>query len=96
MRDSNQVPTAYSQERRQDDPRGSSTGTLVRSGESASSASTRKLERGDDTQIERRRLEFHNMQVSDHRHLEKVFKNLRQKLNLAEEAPVLNLKNTKN
>ena len=64
----------------------------MRSGESASSASTRKLERGDDTQIERRRLEFHDMQVSDHRYLDKVFKNLQQKLNLAEEARVLELK----
>ena len=35
------------------------------------------------------------MQISDYRYLEKVFKNLRQKLNLAEEAPVLNLKNEK-
>ena len=34
---------------------------LGRSGESASSASTRKLERGDDIQIGRTRLEFHNM-----------------------------------
>ena len=62
------------------------------SGESASSASTRELERGDDIQIGRTRLVFHNMQISDHRYLEKVFKNLRQKLNLAEEAPVLDLK----
>ena len=38
------------------------------------------------------RLEFHNLQVSDHQYLEKVFKNLRQKLNLIEEAPVLDLK----
>ena len=37
-------------------------------------------------------MEFHNMQISDHRYLEKVFKNLRQKLNLAEEAPILGLK----
>ena len=32
------------------------------------------------------------MQISDDRYLENVFKNLRQKLNLAEEAPVLDLK----
>ena len=51
---------------------------LVRSGDSASSASTRKLERGDDIQIGRTKLEFHNMQTSDHRYLEKVFKNLRK------------------
>ena len=64
----------------------------MRSGESASSGSTRKLVRGDDSQIERTRLEFHNMELSDHRHSEKDFKNLRQKLNVAEEAPVLDLK----
>ena len=43
-------------------------------------ASTRKLERGDDIQIERTTLELHKMQISDHRYLEKVFKKLRQKL----------------
>ena len=43
----------------------------------------------DDNQFGRRRMEFHNMQISDHRYLEKVFKNLR---NLEEEAPVLDLK----
>ena len=54
-------------------------------------ASTRKLERGDDIQIERTRLELHNMQISDHRYLEKVFKKLRKKLKIAEEAPVLGI-----
>ena len=37
-------------------------------------------------------MEFHNMQISDHRYFEKVLKNLRQRLRLAEEAPVLDLK----
>ena len=72
-----QDPPAYSQERRQDD---------------TPSSSTRRLVRGDDSQIERTRLELHNVQISDHRYLEKVFKNLRQKLNLAEEAPLLDLR----
>ena len=31
------------------------------------------------------------MQISDHRYFEKVFKNLREKLNLAEEAPVIGI-----
>ena len=77
MRNNNQDPKTYSQERRQYD-------TL--------SWSARTLVRGDDSQIEKTRLEFHNMQVSDKRYLEKVFRNQRQKLNLAEEAPVLHLK----
>ena len=34
-------------------------------------------------------MEFHNMQISDHRYFEKVCKNLRKKLNLAEEALVI-------
>ena len=48
--------------------------------------------RGDDSQLERTRWEFHIVHISDHRHLENGFKNLRQILNLAEEAPVLDLK----
>ena len=92
MRNNSQDPTAYSQERRQNDTLSSSTRELVRSGESASSASTRKLERGEDIQIEMTRLDFHNVHISDQRYLEKVFTNLRQKFNLAEEAPVLDLK----
>ena len=91
VRNNNQNATAHPQERRQDDTLSSGTRKLVRSGESASSGSTRKLVRGDDSQIERTLLEFHKMQISDHRYLEKVFKNLRQKLNLADEAPVLDL-----
>ena len=49
----------------------------------------RKLERGEDIQLGRSKLSFHNMQISDHRHFEKVFNSLRKKLNLAEDAPVI-------
>ena len=91
MRNSSQDPTAYSRERRQDDTLSSSTGKLVRSGDSASSASTRKLERGDDIQIGRRMSEFQIMQVSDCRYLEKVFNNQQQNWNLAEEAPAIGI-----
>ena len=87
-RNSNQDPTTYSQERQQDDTLSSSHKKLRRSGEFVSSASTRKLERGEDIQIGRSKIEFHIMLISDHRYLEKVFRNLRKKLNLAEEAPV--------
>ena len=75
--------------RQQDDTQSSSTRKLERSGESASSASSRQLERGEDIPIGRSKMEFHNMQISDHRYLEKVFKNVRKKLNLAEVAPAL-------
>ena len=89
IRNSNQDPTAFSQERRQDDTLSCSTKKLGRSGESASSASTRKLERGEDIQIGRTTVQVQTLQISEYRHLEKVFKNLRKKLNLAEEAPVV-------
>ena len=36
-------------------------------------------------------MEFHNMQISDHRYLEKVSKNLQKQLNLAEVAPVIGI-----
>ena len=36
-------------------------------------------------------MEFHNMQISDNQYLEKVSKVLRKKLNLAEEAPILDV-----
>ena len=39
----------------------------------------------------RKVMEFHNMQVSDFRYLEKVLKNLRKKLNFAEEAPIIGI-----
>ena len=73
-RNNNQDPTAYSPERRQDDALSSSSRELMQSREPASSASIRKLVRGDDTQIERTRLEIHSMQISDHRYLEKSSK----------------------
>ena len=63
----------------------------MRSGESANSASVRKLEGGGDIQIGRSKMEFHSMQISDHQYLERVFKNLRKKLNLAEDAPVIGI-----
>ena len=88
-RNINQHPTKYSQERQQADTQSSSTRKLERSGESASSASSRQLERGEDIAIGRSKMEFHNMQIFDHRYLEKVSKKVRKILNFAEEAPVL-------
>ena len=64
----------YSQERQQDDTQSSSTRKLDGGNEPSSSASARKLERGEDTQIGRSK-----MQTSDHQYLENVFKNLRKK-----------------
>ena len=59
VRDSDPDPTTHSQEWQQDDNPFWGTRKLVRSGQCASSASTRKLERGDGSKIERTRLEFH-------------------------------------
>ena len=44
--------------------------------------------RSDVNQIERASLEFHNMPISGQWYLEQVFKKMRHKLHLAEEAPV--------
>ena len=54
-------------------------------------ARARKLERGEDIQFERSKLHFHNMQISDYRYLEKVFKNLQKELTIAEDAPVIGI-----
>ena len=43
----------------------------------------RKPVRGVENQLAKTRLDYHNMQTSDNQYLEKVFKNLRQKLNLS-------------
>ena len=42
-------------------------------------------------QFERSKMEFHNVQISDYRYFEKVFQNLRKKLNIAEDAPVIGI-----
>ena len=50
------------------------------------------MERGEDIQFGRSKLHLHKCKSpAIYRYLEKVFKNLRQKLNLAEEAPVLGI-----
>ena len=49
----------------------SSTRKLVRKEELSSSARARKLERGEDIQIGRSKMEFNNMQISDHRYFRK-------------------------
>ena len=48
--------------------------------------------RGIENQLARTRLDYHNMQISDNQYLKKVFENLRQKLNLSDDADVLNEK----
>ena len=86
----------YSQKRQQDDTQCSSPRELGRRDELSSSARARILERGEDIQIGRSKMEFHSMQVSDHRYLVKVFRNLRKKLNIAEEEPVIGIEALKN
>ena len=75
----NQNPTMYCQERQQDDTQSSSTRKLGRRDEPSDSARARRLERGEDTQVGRSKMELHNMQISNYRYLEKVFKNLQKK-----------------
>ena len=91
VRDS-QDPTMRSQEWQQDDNPFRGARKLVRSGACESSGSTGKPVRCIDNPLERTRLDYHNMQISDYRYVGKVFKNLRQKLTLSEDAQVLDLK----
>ena len=68
------------------------TRKLVRSGVCERSVGTGKLVRGIEKQLARTKLDYHNMQISGNQYLEKVSKNLRQKLKLSEDAPILNEK----
>ena len=55
-------------------------------------SSTRKLVRWTENQLARKKLDYHSMRISDNQYLEKVFKNLRQKLNRSEiENPCIGL-----
>ena len=77
-RNINQDPTMYSQERQQDDTESSSSSKLGRRDKSSNSARSRKQERGEDIQTGRSKMDFHKIQISDHRYLERVFKNQRE------------------
>ena len=81
----NDGPTKYSQERQQSD---------------AQPPDTRKQERRDESSVQpaaevnpfgRRQHEFQNMQISDSGYLEKVYENLKKKVNLAEDAQPLGI-----
>ena len=87
MKKNNQDPTAHSQWRRQDDT--PSSGGVVNL---QVQGAPRNWCEVMTVKSKRIRLEFHNMQISDHRNLQQVLKNLREKLNLAEEAPIIDLK----
>ena len=78
-------------EQQQEDTQSSSTRKLGRRDEPSSSASTGKLVRYEDIQIGRSKMEFHNMQISDHRYPEKVFKKLGKTMNLVQEAPIIGI-----
>ena len=67
--------TVYFLGKQQNDTQSSSTRKLGRRAESSNSARARQLERSVDIQFGWSKLHFHNMQISDHRYLEKVFKN---------------------
>ena len=47
-----------------------------------SSGICKKLQRGVENQLERTRLDYHNVQISDYRYVDKIFEILRQKLRL--------------
>ena len=89
LRGTNQNPTMNCQERQQGDAQSFSTWKQGRRDEYSNSARTRKLSaRREDNQFGKSKFHIHNMQISDYRYLENVFKNLRKRLNLAQDAPL--------
>ena len=58
---------------------------------SAQPAAGNGLRKGEVHPFERRKLELHSMQISDSGYLEKVFKNIKKMMNLAEDAPPLKI-----
>ena len=75
-----QNPTTNSQEWQEDDNPHLGNGEQVRSGVCERSGSCGRLVRGVEHQLERTSLDFQNMQISDNRYVDKVFENLRQKM----------------
>ena len=87
-RNTNPNPTMYSQERQQEDTQSSSANWSGEMNFRAQSAPGNWSE-VKTSKSRRSKMELHNMQISDNRYFEKVFENLRQKLNLVEVAPVI-------
>ena len=79
--------TSSSHEWHRDDNPFSSTERSVR--ERSQRSSTGKLVRGIQNQVTEVKLDHHNLQVSDTRYIEKIFANVRQKLNRLESDPML-------
>ena len=79
-RNKDQNPAACSQDRNEDNPRQGGCWKQQRGDACDSSGGCWKLQRGVENQLERTRLDYHNVQISDYRYVEKVFENLRQKL----------------
>ena len=79
-RNKDQNSATCSQERNEDIPGQGICGKLQRGDVCDSSGSCGKLQRGVENQLEKTRLDYHNMQISDYLYVEKVFENLRQKL----------------
>ena len=80
-RDRSQNPTTHSQEWQEDDNPSRGTRKPARSGVCELSGSTGKPARGIENQLARSRLENPSLQLSATLYIEKVFKNLPQKLN---------------
>ena len=85
-------PTMYSQERQQNDAQTSNTRKQERRDESsAQPAAGNSLRNREVHPFGRRKLEFRNMQISDSGYFEEVFRNSMKKVNLAEDAPPLEI-----
>ena len=96
-RTTNENPTMYSQEKQQSDAQTSNTGKQGRRDEyfKLSPQLETDCEEEEVNQFGRRKLEFHNMQISDSRYLENVYKNLKKKVTLAEDTTSLGIESWK-
>ena len=66
-------------------------GNRGRRDEAAQPPAGKSLRKEEIHPFGRRKLEFPNMQISNSGYLEKVFKNIKKKVNLAEDAPPLGI-----
>ena len=91
MRDTSQNPAVYSEVRQQEDTQNPNTWKQQSRSDSSDSSVIWKQMRGMEIHMNRSKIEFHNMQISSHQCLGKVFQNLQKKLGITETSPKLGI-----
>ena len=92
QRNRNQNPATTFQVWKEDKPSQGSGGKLQRSKLCQRSRSCGKLLGNIETQIETTGLDYHDLNITEYKHVEKVFTNLRHKLNRSENDEMFDLK----